>query len=163
MILKDFSDTPFQEGLGKMSEDCVYDLNFDGSDDLLWFDLNYPLDRGGCQPMVVGIQVGGERIRLESYDVEKLYAFVLADLNLKDSRCDLIVSMRQASDGEEKTSVISISHHGKADFWHTESAYAEGQTASLFDGRFRGISPDGVIQIGEASFIPARGRILIRQ
>ena len=64
MILKDFSDTPFQEGLGKMSEDCVYDLNFDGSDDLLWFDLNYPLDRGGCQPMVVGIQVGGERIRM---------------------------------------------------------------------------------------------------
>lgn len=28
--LADFTDIPYQEGLNRMSEDCVYDLDFDG-------------------------------------------------------------------------------------------------------------------------------------
>ena len=30
--LADFTDIPYQEGLNRMSEDCVYDLDFDGLD-----------------------------------------------------------------------------------------------------------------------------------
>ena len=45
--LADFTDIPYQEGLNRMSEDCVYDLDFDGRDDIFWFDQNYPPDRDG--------------------------------------------------------------------------------------------------------------------
>ena len=93
--LADFTDIPYQEGLNRMSEDCVYDLDFDGRDDIFWFDQNYPPDRDGEIPSVVGCKIGDLRVRLDSLDVKELHAFVLADLDQSDQRCDLIISMTQ--------------------------------------------------------------------
>ena len=93
--LVDFTDTPYHEGLNRMSEDCVYDLDFDGQEDTFWFDQNYPPKNNGEIPFVVGCKIGDLRVRLDSLDVKELHAFVLADLDQSDQRCDLIISMTQ--------------------------------------------------------------------
>lgn len=180
--LATFTDIPYEEGLGKMSESCVHDLNFDGTEDSFWFDRNYPQTIEGEYPFVVNFLVGDERIRLDSFDVKELHSFVLVDLNTNDRCCDLIISMTQGADNTKKTSVVNIPHKGQvtslnlkelvlpkskrlqADYWHIgEITDSKDQELCLIDGLYNGISEDGYLLIGDSRLKPDRKYTLITE
>ncbi len=177
--LADFTDIPYQEGLNRMSEDCVYDLDFDGRDDIFWFDQNYPPDRDGEIPFVVGCKIGDLRVRLDSLDVKELHAFVLADLDQSDQRCDLIISMTQGADNARKTLVVNIPRKGmdfpwdtnrppangfrylKANYWHLREINSKNQQNCLLDGLYQGINGEGALLIGDLRLKPGRKHTLL--
>ena len=172
--LADFTNIPYKEGLDKVSEECVFDLDFDGQDDIFWFDRNYPPDRNGAQPFVVGFEIGGQLVRLDSLDVKELHSFVLVDLNTNDQCCDLIISMTQGADNAPKTLVVGIPRKGmtlprnlsrmfskgsppfKADCWHLGEADSKNQQHCLIDGLYQGISEEGGLLIGDFRLKPGR-------
>ena len=177
--LADFTDIPYQEGLNRMSEDCVYDLDFDGRDDIFWFDQNYPPDRDGEIPFAVGCKIGDLRVRLDSLDVKELHAFVLADLDQSDQRCDLIISMTQGADNARKTLVVNIPRKGmdfpwdtnrppangfrylKANYWHLREINSKNQQNCLLDGLYQGINGEGALLIGDLRLKPGRKHTLL--
>lgn len=177
--LADFTDIPHQEGLNRMSEDCVYDLDFDGRDDIFWFDQNYPPDRDGALPFVVGCKIGDLRVRLDSLDVKELHAFVLADLDQSDQCCDLIISMTQGADNARKTLVVNIPRKGmdfpwdtnrppangfrylKANYWHLREINSKNQQNCLLDGLYQGINGEGALLIGDLRLKPGRKHTLL--
>ena len=177
--LADFTDIPYQEGLNRMSEDCVYDLDFDGRDDIFWFDQNYPPDKDGEIPFVVGCKIGDLRVRLDSLDVKELHAFVLADLDQSDQRCDLIISMTQGADNARKTLVVNIPRKGmdfpwdtnrppangfrylKANYWHLREINSKNQQNCLLDGLYQGINGEGALLIGDLRLKPGRNHNLL--
>ncbi|MDD7040996.1 MAG: hypothetical protein PUI40_03425 [Oscillospiraceae bacterium] len=177
--LADFTDIPYQEGLNRMSEDCVYDLDFDGRDDIFWFDQNYPPDRDGEIPFVVGCKIGDLRVRLDSLDVKELHAFVLADLDQSDQCCDLIISMTQGADNARKTLVVNIPRKGmdfpwdtnrppangfrylKANYWHLREINSKNQQNCLLDGLYQGINGEGALLIGDLRLKPGRKHTLL--
>ena len=172
--LADFTDIPYQEGLNRMSENCIYDLNFDGQDDVFWFDQNYPSERNGAQPFVVSFKIGDQRIRLDSLDVKELHSFALVDLNANDRCCDLIISMTQGADNVGKTLVVNISSEKKifpwdlsrrsanssrcleVNYWHLGEADSKNQKSCLIDGLYQGISEEGGLLIGNFQLKPGR-------
>ena len=177
--LVDFTDTPYHEGLNRMSEDCVYDLDFDGQEDTFWFDQNYPPKNNGAMPFVVGFKIGDLRVRLDSLDVKELHAFVLADLDQSDQRCDLIISMTQGADNAEKTLVVNIPCKGmdfpwdtnrpsetgfrylEANYWHLREMDSKNQQDCLLDGLYRGISEEGALLVGDLRLKPGRKYTLL--
>ena len=177
--LADFTDIPYQEGLNRMSADCVYDLDFDGRDDIFWFDQNYPPDSDGEIPFVVGCKIGDLRVRLDSLDVKELHAFVLADLDQSDQRCDLIISMTQGADNARKTLVVNIPRKGmdfpwdtnrppvngfrylKANYWHLREINSKNQQNCLLDGLYQGINGEGALLIGDLRLKPGRKHTLL--
>ena len=179
--LADFTDTPYDENLGKMSEECVYDLNFDGTDDVFWFDQNYPRTVYGECPFIVCFKIGEQRIRLDGYDVKTLHSLILADLSSNDRCCDLIISMTQGTDGTQKTSVVNIPHDKMvaspnikdlllpksqsfaASYWHLGETDGRDQQACLIDGLYQGVSEDGYLLIGEYRLRPQREYVLVAQ
>ena len=162
-----------------MSEDCVYDLDFDGRDDIFWFDQNYPPDRDGEIPFVVGCKIGDLRVRLDSLDVKELHAFVLADLDQSDQRCDLIISMTQGADNARKTLVVNIPRKGmdfpwdtnrppvngfrylKSNYWHLREINSKNQQNCLLDGLYQGINGEGALLIGDLRLKPGRKHTLL--
>lgn len=177
--LADFTDIPYQEGLNRMSEDCIYDLDFDGRDDIFWFDQNYPPDRDGALPFVVGCKIGDLRVSLDSLDVKELHAFVLADLDRGDQCCDLIISMTQGADNAPKTLVVNIPRKGmgfpwdtgrisangfrylEANYWHLREMDSKNQQGCLLDGLYRGISEEGALLVGDLRLKPGRKHTLL--
>lgn len=177
--LVDFTYIPYQEGLNRMSENCVYDLDFDGQDDIFWFDRNYPEDRNGALPFVVGFKIGDLRVRLDSLDVKELHAFVLVDLDRGDRCCDLIISMTQGADNAEKTLVVNIPCKGmdfpwdtnrpsetgfrylKANYWHLGEINSKNQQDCLLDGLYQGINGEGALLIGDLRLKPGRKHTLL--
>ena len=177
--LVDFTDIPYQEGLNKMSETCIFDLDFDGQDDTFWFDQNYPPDRDGALPFIVSFQIGDQWVRLDSLDVKELHAFVLVDLDINDQCCDLIISMTQGADNAPKTLVVNIprkgmafpwdfsrispnaSHSLKANYWHLREMDSKNQQDCLLDGLYQGISEEGTLLIGDLRLKPGRKHTLL--
>ena len=176
--LADFTDTPYKKGLDKVSEECVFDLNFDGQDDIFWFDQNYPPDKSGALPFVVGFEIGGQMARLDSIDVKELHSFVLADLNTNDQCCDLIISMTRGADQARKTLVVGIprketvfplalsrlSSYGspylKANCWSLGESGSKTPRGCLIDGLYQGISEEGELLIGDFRLKPGRNYTL---
>ncbi|MBP0981582.1 MAG: hypothetical protein J5968_05200 [Oscillospiraceae bacterium] len=179
--LADFTDTPYDEDLGKISKECVFDLNFDGNNDSFWFDRNYPLTINGEYPLVLNFNIAGEQLRLDKYDVKEIHSLVLADLNKNDNCCDVILSITQGADNAQKTSIVNIPHSSmratptikrllaakfqrvKADCWHLAGADGDDRKACMIDGIYQGISEDGCIMIGELKLRPERDYILAIQ
>ena len=177
--LADFTNIPYKEGLDKVSEECVFDLDFDGQDDIFWFDRNYPPDRNGAQPFVVGFEIGDLRVRLDSLDVKELHAFVLVDLDRGDQCCDLIISMTQGADNAPKTLVVNIPRKGmgfpwdtgrisangfrylEANYWHLREMDSKNQQDCLLDGLYRGISEEGALLVGDLRLKPGRKHTLL--
>ena len=77
-------------------------------------------------PFVVGCKIGDLRVRLDSLDVKELHAFVLADLDQSDQRCDLIISMAQGAENARKTLVVNIPCKGMDFPWDANRPSANG-------------------------------------